>query len=616
MSMGRSIGGEAARTATPQAVRYDAALLGRLWRYLRPYSGLAGASLALLMFHSALAVVLPLLTQVAVDRYLQPVRSGDSALDSLLPQEPLDGLMAIVGIYLFVLGASAATRSAQIHTMNVTGQRVMRDMRRDIFRHLQRLPVPYFDRTPSGRLVTRVTTDVDVLNELFTSGLVAVAGDVLTLVCAFAAMLYLSPSLALVYLCVGPLVLAVSVVFRRYARSSFRDVRRAVAKLASFLQECFSGISEVQLFGHEKQALRDFEAINREHLEANYRAVRAHALFFPLIDWLNYLGLALLVAIGGRWVVEGAMTLGVLLAFLQYGSRVFRPIQDLAEKYNVLQSAMAAAERIFELLDTPGIPRPAADLRTPQRRGPGLEFRSVWFAYKGEDWVLRDVSFSVPLRHTLAVVGHTGAGKTTLVNLLLRFYEIQRGSILVYGQDIREWRREELRRQFSVVLQDPCLFSGTIADNIGLGDPALSGDQIRAAASRAHLAEHVESLRDGYDQQVLERGAGLSVGQKQLVGFARALARDRPLLVLDEATSSVDPDTERAIRTTVSRLLGGRTAMVIAHRLSTVRQADRIVVLHRGRVRETGNHAALLEAGGLYARLHRLQGLADPLGER
>lgn len=611
MSTGRSIGKDAAREADTAAALYDTAILKRLWRYLQPYSRTAAASLALLMLNSALGVVWPFLTQVAVDRYLQPDPSGASFLDPLLPAEPLDGILWLAAAYAAVLLLAAGTRRAQIHTMNYTGQRVMRDIRREIFAHLQRLPVPYFDRTPSGRLVTRATTDVDVLNELFTSGLVAVAGDILTLACAFGAMLYLSPRLTLVYLAVAPLVLVVSVIFRRRARSSFRDVRAAVAKLASFLQELFVGISEVQLFNHERQALRKFDAINEDHRQANYQAIRAHAVFFPVIEWINLLGLAVLITFGGEWVVEGTVSLGVLLAFVQYGTRVFRPIQDLAEKYNVLQSAMAGAERIFELLDTEApSQRPQPNPGTAPEQ-PSVEFRNVWFAYRGEEWVLSDVSFSVAPGESLAVVGHTGAGKSTLVNLLLRFYEIRRGSILVGGRDIREWDVGALRRQFAVVLQDPCLFSGSIGANIGLNDTEVPPEAVRRAAADAHLAQHVEALPRGYDEPVLERAAGLSTGQKQLVGFARALARRRPFLVLDEATSSVDPETEANMRDSLTRLLENRTSIVIAHRLSTIQQADRILVLHKGRVAESGTHRDLLAAEGIYSRLHRLQSLAE-----
>lgn len=616
MSTGRSIGRDLAREDVSSAVIYDAALLRRLWQYLRPYAGLAIASLALLMLNSALGVSWPLLTQVAVDRYLKPDPAAGTFLDPFLPVEPLKGILWILAAYLAVLVLSSLTRAAQIHTMNSTGQRVMRDIRTEIFAHLQKLPVRYFDRTPSGRLVTRATSDVDVLNELFTSGLVAVAGDILTLVCAFGAMLYLSPRLTLVYLAVAPLVMTVSFVFRRFARSSFRDVRLAVARLASFLQECFAGISEVQLFNHEQQALKHFDAINDDHRTANYRAVRAHAVFFPVIDWLNYLGLALLIVFGGAWVVDDTLSLGILLAFLQYGTRVFRPIQDLAEKYNVLQAAMAGAERIFELLDTK-VPEPTRSGEPcKDLDAPSVEFRNVWFAYKDEEWVLENVSFEVKPGETLAVVGHTGAGKSTLVNLLLRFYEIQRGTILVGGKDIRDWEPEALREQFGVVLQDPCLFSGTIGENIGLGDEAASFPAIRRAAENAHLAGHIESLPRQYGEQVLERGAGLSSGQKQLVAFARALVHRRPFLVLDEATSSVDPDTERNIRDTLSKLLVGRTSIVIAHRLSTIRRARRILVLHRGRVAESGTHEDLLAKEGIYARLHQLQSLAEALSTR
>ncbi len=615
MSTGRSIGLDAARETTPKAALYDAALLKRLWQYLRPYSGFATASLILLMLNSALGVLWPVLTQVAVDRYLLPDPESQALLDPWLPADPLEGILWLCGVYMVALLCSVLTRAAQIHTMNWTGQRVMRDIRKEIFEHLQRLPVPYFDRTPSGRLVTRATTDVDVLNELFTSGLVAVAGDVLTLVCAFGAMLYLSPRLALVYLAVAPFVMIVSFVFRKHARSSFRDVRTAVAKLASFLQECFTGISEVQLFNHEERALRDFEAINEEHRAANYRSVRAHSVFFPLIEWLNVAGLGLLIVAGGTWVVDGTVSLGVLLAFLQYGTRVFRPIQDLAEKYNVLQAAMAGAERIFDLLDTaPAAPPRGEQARRERARrltAPSVEFRNVWFAYKGEDWVLKDISFEVQPGQMLAVVGHTGAGKSTLVNLLLRFYEIQKGSILVGGRDIREWTPAALRSQFSVVLQDPSLFAGTVAENIGLGDPGVPMKRIHQAAANAHLAGHIEALPEHYAEQVLERGAGFSTGQKQLLGFARALVHERPFLVLDEATSSVDPDTERDIRDTLSKLLVGRTSIVIAHRLSTIRQARSVLVLHRGGVAESGTHKDLLNLRGIYARLHRLQSLAE-----
>ena len=611
MSTGRSIGRDLAREDASAAVLYDAELLKRLWQYLRPYAGLAIASLALLTLNSALGVFWPLLTQVAVDRYLKPDPTAGTFLDPVLPGEPVDGLLWILAIYLVVLALSSLTRAAQIQTMNSTGQRVMRDIRGEIFRHLQRLPVRYFDRTPSGRLVTRATSDVDVLNELFTSGLVAVAGDILTLVCAFGAMLYLSPKLTLVYLAVAPLVMIVSFVFRRFARSSFRDVRQAVAKLASFLQECFAGISEVQLFNHEREALKNFDAINNEHRNANYRAVRAHAVFFPVIEWLNYFGLALLIAFGGAWVVDGSVSLGVLLAFLQYGTRVFRPIQDLAEKYNVLQAAMAGAERIFELLDTKAPSLTASGESCNDLEAPSVEFRNVWFAYKDEEWVLEDVSFEVEPGEMLAVVGHTGAGKSTLVNLLLRFYEIQRGTILVGGRDISDWETDALRAQFSVVLQDPCLFSGTIAENIGLGDEAVPVSGIRRAAGNANLASHIESLPRQYEEEVMERGAGLSSGQKQLVAFARALVHERPFLVLDEATSSVDPDTERNIRDTLAKLLVGRTSVVIAHRLSTIRRARRILVLHKGRVAETGTHEDLLAEEGIYARLHELQSLSE-----
>ncbi len=612
MSIGDSIG----RNATRDEIRgsaafYDRELLKRLWVYLRPYRFMAGVSLMLLMLTSAMGACWPILTQIAVDRYLKPDASRGSFLDPYLPQDGTEGLLMIGALYVGLLAVSSIIRSAQIHTMNRTGQCVMRDIRREVFGHLQRLPVGYYDRTPSGRIVTRVTTDVDVLNELFTSGLVAVAGDVLTLVFFFGAMLWLSPPLTLAYLAVAPLVLLVSVVFRREARASFREVRGAVARLASFLQECFSGIEAVQLFRHERGAAREFDVINEEHRQANYRAVRAHSLFFPIIDWLNYLGLALLVVFGGAWVVDGSVTLGVLLAFLQYGTRVFRPVQDLAEKYNVLQAAMAGAERIFELLDT----QPQAEElegRDDDAGPPSIEFRNVWFAYLGEDWVLRDVSFTVAPAEMVAVVGHTGAGKSTLLNLLLRYYEIQRGSILVGGRDIRDWDRSALRSQFSVALQEPCLLARSVAENIGFDDRDVSIQRIHEAAEAARLAHHVKALEKGYDEPIHDSGGRLSSGQKQLVAFARALARDRPYLILDEATSSVDPETEQDIRNALRDLLHRRTSIVIAHRLSSIRQAKRILVFHRGRVVESGDHDELIALGGIFSRLHQLQSLKEP----
>ncbi len=611
MSPQRTIGGESARSEAPLGRVYDAKLMRRLTAYLRPYKTFAGLSLALLVAHSWLGVTGPYLTKVAVDRYLKPAPEERSPLDPLLPEDPVQGLLCVAALYLAVLLAGFAARYFHIWVMNLTGQRVMHDLRREIFAKLQSLGVPYFDRQPIGRIVTRTTTDVDVLNELFTSGVVAIAGDILTLAFAFGVMLYLSPGLTLVFLSIAPLTALASFLFRKHARAGFRAMRAAVAKINSFLQEMFTGISEIQLFNHEQAALDEFAAINEEHRQANYKTIRAHALFYPTIELIGVAGLAALIFFGGKWVVEGGLTLGVVLAFMQYGARIFRPIQDLAEKYNILQAAMAGAERIFQLLDTAPSAAETAQGGLVGFSGLQVEFRNVWFAYKNENWVLEDVSFTAEANRMLAVVGHTGAGKTTLVSLLLRFYEIQKGAILVGGRDIREWPVQQLRRQFSVVLQEPYLFAGSIADNIGMNSPEVDAAAVRRAAANAHLAQYIEALPACYDEPMLERGASLSTGRKQLVGFARALAHDRPFLILDEATSSVDSETEHQIRRTVETLLAGRTSLVIAHRLSTIRRADRILVMHKGRAAEIGSHRELLAKNGIYSRLHQLQYLSE-----
>ncbi len=613
MSTSMSISRDKARSESDSVAIYDAFLLKRLWLYLRPYSLLVGTSVAFLVIHSALGVAGPLLTQVAVDLYLQPTQTDVSFLEPYLPADPSEGILRIALIYLVVIAFMALTRGIQIFCMNLTGQRVMRNIRREIFEHLQRLPVSWFDRNRSGRVVTRVTTDVDVLNELFTSGFVAVAGDLLTLFCAFGAMLYLSPKLTLVYVTIAPVVLFVSVQFRKYARDYFREVRASFARLAAYLQESFTGILEIQLNNHEKRAVQEFKAINEDHRRANYGAVQAHAIFFPVIELVNVFGMTLLIVVGGGWVIDGTLTIGVLLAFLQYGTRVFRPIQDLAEKYNLLQSAMAGAERIFLLLDEQ-VPKESSETKVHVgTKSKSIEFRNVWFAYKDEDWVLKNVSFKVTARQMMAIVGHTGAGKSTIVSLLLRYYEPQKGVILVGGKSVKRWFVSDLRRQFGVVLQDPNLFSGSIADNIGMNDEEFDDQSIQDAAENAQLGKYIESLPEGYGQQILERGAMLSTGHKQLLAFARALLRNRPILILDEATSSVDPGTEQDIRVAVSRLLQKRTSIVIAHRLSTIRQADRILVLHKGEIVETGTHYTLMKTDSIYSHLYRMQHLADDL---
>ncbi len=599
---------------------YDSRLVARLVRYLRPYRMLVAVSVCLLVIHSLLAVAGPYLTKVAIDRYLDPSPAAASVLDPWLPADMLAGLNTLALIYLAVLLSGFLFRFVQTYVMHYTGQRVMYDLRLEIFSHLQKMGVGFYDRHAVGRLVTRTTTDVDTLNEMFTSGVVAIFGDLLTLTFILAAMIHLSPDLTAVLFSVVPLVALVSIWFRRRARRSYREVRVAVAKINAFLQENISGIGVVQLFSHERGSEREFDQINAEHRDAYYRAIRAHAYFFPAVEWLGVLAIAVLIVYGGASVIDGGVTIGIVVAFIQYGTRVFRPIQDLSEKYNVLQSAMASAERIFKLLDTApdeeieqdaaasGKTAGASGEAQPTPTAPqGVEFENVWFAYRGEQWVLRDVSFRIEPGETLAIVGHTGAGKTTLISLLLRFYDIQQGRILVGGRDINEWPVSELRRQFGIVLQDPYLFAGTIGSNIRMGDEAVSLERVEQVARDVNLYGFVQSLPRGFDEPLLERGSSLSSGQKQLISFARALAHNPRFLILDEATSSVDTETELRIRGALSRMVSGHTSIVVAHRLSTIRRADRILVMHKGKVRELGRHQDLLGRKGIYWRLYQLQ---------
>jgi ATP-binding cassette subfamily B protein len=587
---------------------YDSRLMRRLLRYMRPYRGLVAISVALLLVNSVLQIVGPLLTKLAVDRYLVPAgRAFATPLDPYLSADPWTGVSQIAVLYLAVLGAALLFEFVQVYLMNYVGQRAMFDLRRELMGHLQRLDISHFDRNPAGRLVTRVTTDVDVLNDLFTSGLVTIAGDVLVLSFVIAAMLKLSAELTLVLLGVMPLVVLVTVMFRRTVIDSYRRIRTAVARINAYLQERISGMAVVQLFNREERSREEFERINREHMEAYKKAITAYGWFYPAVEFLGMLALASLLAYGGMRIESGALTLGVLVAFFQYGLRFFRPIQDLSEKYNILQAAMAASERIFKLLDTPVAILPPPVPR-PFPPGPArIEFQGVWFAYQDEEWVLRDVSFAVEPGETVAVVGHTGAGKTTLINLLLRYYDVQRGAIRIGGVDIREFDPRELRRHFGVVLQDPYLFTGTIEENIRLGTDGVSQQQLEAAAEQVNLLDFIRSLPGGFRQPVHERGAGLSTGQKQLISFARALARNPRFLILDEATSSVDTDTEMRVRDALARMIEGRTSIIIAHRLSTIQRADRILVMHKGRLREMGTHQQLLALRGIYWKLYQLQ---------
>jgi ATP-binding cassette subfamily B protein len=587
---------------------YDARLMRRLLNYVRPYKAAVSCSLVLLLLNAVLQVVGPLLTALAIDRYLAPSgKVTQTVLDPFLSSNPWTGLGEISLLYLLAVVFGMLCDFGEQYMMQWVGQKAMFDLRREIMAKLQRLDLAFYDHNPVGRLVTRITTDVDALNELFSSGLLMILGDLLMLSFVVVAMLELSPGMTVFLLAVMPLVVLVTIQFRRAVQKSYRKIRIAIARINSYLQEHISGIAVLQLFNGEARSRREFETINRAHMEAYKDAIIAYGWFYPVAEFLGMLALALLLGYGGFRVRGGAIQIGVVVAFFQYGLRFFRPIQDLSEKYNIMQSAMAAGERVFKLLDTPiHIESPAQPADFPASSA-AIEFDHVWFAYKDHDWVLSDVSFRIQPGETIAVVGHTGAGKTTIASLLLRFYEVQRGVIRIGGIDIREFEIENLRRNFGIVLQDPHLFTGTIAENIRLGTPGISDDQIADAAARVNLLDFVQSLPEGFAQPVRERGAGYSTGQKQLINFARALAHNPRFLILDEATSSVDTETELRIREALQHLVVGRTSIVIAHRLSTIQRADRIIVMHKGKLREIGTHQELLAMRGIYWKLYQLQ---------
>jgi ATP-binding cassette subfamily B protein len=581
---------------------YDRRLMRRLLGYLRPYKITVVVSFVLVLAGSVLKLVGPYLTKIAIDDY---ITRGD-----------LGGLDRIALLYLAALALQFAVSFYQVYLMNVAGQRVMFDMRREIFTHLQRLQPAFFDRNPVGRLVTRVTTDVDALNELFTSGVVTIFGDLFMLLGIMVVLVYLDFRLALVTFTVLPALFAVTLVFKRRVREVYRKVRTRVAALNAFIQENIVGMQVVQLFRQEPRKLGQYRGLNREHRDANLESVFQYAIFYPAIEFLGAVAIALIIWYGGWQILAGGLTIGGLVAFIQYSEKFFRPISDLSEKFNILQGAMASSERIFKLLDTEvtiSSPPAPAPTRARERSG-SFRFENVWFAYQGENWVLEDLDLEVRPGETVAVVGHTGAGKTTLTSLLLRFYDVQRGRILVDGIDVRDWELEALRRQIGVVLQDVHLFSGTIASNIRLGDREITDHQVAEAASAVHLDSLLRSLPRGMAEEVKERGSSLSAGQRQLVSFARALVHDPRILILDEATSNVDTHTEILIREALERLLENRTSLVIAHRLSTIQKANRIVVMHKGRVRETGSHQELLARRGIYYRLYQLQYKEQEIG--
>jgi ATP-binding cassette subfamily B protein len=647
---------------------YDSRLIRRLGHYLRPYWWQAAVSALAVSLKSICDVAGPYLIMVGIDRYF-PKDSGFSPatnlltnvlgstnwLTSRLPADPYQGINYLAAIYLAAILCAYLFEFVQIYLMQWTGQKLMFDLRRDIFRHMQRMHIGFFDTHSVGRLVTRITSDVDAINEMFTAGVLAIVDDFFNLVFMAALMLKINWQLALWAFSVLPLILFVTRLFRDHVRESYRRVRTAIGRINSFTQEHVSGMSVVQLFNREKRAFDDFEVVNRQHMVAFKDTIFAYALFYPAVDLLSMVAIALVIWRGGFGVLTGVVTVGVLNMFIQYSLRFWRPIQDMSDKYNILQSAMAAGERIFRLLDTePEIVSPATPLA-----GDGsnrIEFRHVWFTYQklteeqqaavdravkgsfpqglkpenskaqlaarlkscpdtvadlasisGIEWILKDVSFTVEPGQTVAIVGHTGAGKTTLTSLMMRFYEVTAGQILLDGIDLRQHDLTALRRHFAVVLQDPFLFTGTLAENIRFGNQAITDADLRRAARDVNVLDFIESLPHQFDEPVQERGNSLSTGQKQLINFARALAFNPRILILDEATSSVDTDTELRIRGALERMVEGRTSVLIAHRLSTVQRAETILVMHKGQLREMGTHQELLAQRGLYWKLYQLQ---------
>lgn len=597
---------------------YDARLMRRLLGYVRPHRGMAIAAVGLIVLSSLLQLVGPLATAAALDLFIRPAAEGaDPSASSRMVSELLaargielsaqQGLAWVAGIYLGALAVTFWVLYLQGLTMQFMGQRIMYDLRMEVFSKLQRLPVAFFDRTPVGRLVTRVTNDIDALNELFTAGLVSIFGDVVLLGGIVCVLFWFDWKLALVTFAILPLLFLLTFWFKFRARQWYREVRARLAAINSFLQESIGGMSIIQLFNREGATLVELNEISGAHRDAHLRSIFYYAVYFPSVELITALGIALVLWYGGGQVVQGALSLGALVAFLQYAQRFYQPLADLSEKYNILQAAMAASERTFLLLDRDLEIQSPENPYDPVEVSGHVEFRNVSFSYNPGDEVLHDMSFSVARGETVAVVGHTGAGKSTLASLVQRFYDVDSGAVLVDGVDVRQWDLRRLRTAVGVVLQDVFLFSGSVAENISLGNRQIDEQRLRRAAGDVHALEFIERLPGGFDAIVRERGAGLSVGQKQLIAFARALAHDPSILILDEATSSIDTETERLIQKGLEKLLADRTSLVIAHRLSTIRRADRILVLHKGRLAEQGSHDELVALGGIYYRLHLLQ---------
>jgi ATP-binding cassette subfamily B protein len=576
---------------------YDLQVARRLLRYLKPYVRLLIFALGLTLALNLLGILQPKFTEYAIDWYILP--------------RQLNGLGWLVVLFFGSQLLRLVFSYFQAIFLNTVGQYVMFDMRKELYDKLQHQEVAYYDRNPVGRIMTRLTSDVDALNELFTAGVTDLLGDLVMIVAIISVMLWMDVKLTLVSLLTVPLLFAATTWFRRGARRGYDLVRTRIARINAFLQEHFAGAQTVQIFNAETKSLSTFDNINDEYRRANIDTIFYYAVFFPLVDLIGAVGIALIIWFGGYRVMHGALSLGALVAFIQYSQFLFQPIRDISDKYNVLQAAVVASHRIFKTLDLPiAILTPDKPLKTGRARG-RIEFQNVWFAYKDEDWVLKDVSFTVEPGQSIALVGHTGSGKTTITNLLMRFYDIQRGRILLDGVDLRDWELNSLRQNFAVVLQEVFLFSGTVEGNIRLGREDISEERVQWAAREVHADGFINRLKGDYKAEVRERGAGLSVGQKQLISFARALAFDPALLILDEATSSIDTETEQLIQRAIERVMRDRTSIVVAHRLSTVQNADRIIVLHHGEIREQGTHQELLAERGLYWKLYKLQ-YADP----
>ena len=578
---------------------YDFHIAKRLFKYLKPYWKMMAIALVLTLLTNILISFQPYFTKMAIDDFIVPKKT--------------DGIYMFAFAFFLVFLFRFIFSYIQEILLNVVGQKVMFDLRTQIFTKLQQQEVAYYDKNPVGRIITRMTSDVDALNELFTSGVIDVLGDLVIIFAIIGFMFFLDWKLAIIVLVTVPLLFAATNWFRKHARTGFDKVRVRTAKLNAFLQEHISGAQTVQLFNAEKKAQQNFHEINDEYRDANIETIYYYAIFYPMVDFIGAIGIALVIWFGGYQILVSssasgaALTIGVVIAFIQYSQQLFQPIRDLSDKFNVLQAAVVAAQRIFILLDQDvEIETPLEPKKSGNAVGK-IEFQNVWFAYKEKDWVIKNASFTINPGESVALVGHTGSGKTTVTNLLMRFYDIQKGKILLDGVDVRDWDLQDLRENFAVVLQDVFLFSGSIENNIRLGNEEIPDDKIRWAAREVHADQFINKLDKNYKSKVKERGAGLSVGQKQLISFARALAFDPKILILDEATSSIDTETEQLIQQAVDRVMQERTSLVIAHRLSTIQKCDRILVFHHGELREAGTHNELLSERGLYWRLFQLQ---------